>query len=190
MKPLLAFVIGPTNVGKSTFLSTVAKTYGNRAGLIEVGKILRAKYPPGYFNGQAAPKHTAGEAWQLMVDGVDKALKEGKEVILVDGQPRDVKQCQDILDNYILAAGLPFQAGFIHLFASTESRKTRAEKRDGQDPEKLKLSLARMEGDLPSLYVIMSMILSTAPYRFSTFDTDRHSYITIFEKAERQIREG
>ena len=42
---LTIYGIGPTNAGKSTFLRATQR--GNPAvGLIEVGKILRAKYPP------------------------------------------------------------------------------------------------------------------------------------------------
>lgn len=95
----MACIMGETCAGKSSFLEW-AKTksgLGERIGLVEVGKTLRAKYPPDHFAGRAAPTHTEPEAWNIFVDGVMGHIKdEAIDLILVDGQPRGARQASDI----------------------------------------------------------------------------------------------
>lgn len=75
----LIFVIGATNAGKSTLISA-AKEVG--CGTVEVGKMMRAKYPPEYFQGQAAPTKTQGEAMQMMMDGIEQVRAQGPGMCL------------------------------------------------------------------------------------------------------------
>ena len=145
----LVFVIGPTNAGKTTLMDAGRKN--PYVGLVEVGKMMRQKYPPEHFKGQANPKHTAVEAWQMFLDGIAAAEAANREIVLVDGQPRDDEQCT--------ASMLMRQPkAYVNLWASVETREARAKARDGADPAKLALSMARLHGDLPKLYDVMSRV--------------------------------
>jgi hypothetical protein len=175
MKINLFFVIGATNAGKSTFLSDAAYGYGNRIGLVEVGKLMRMKYPPSHFKGQSNPKHTAVEAWQMMVDGVERAKQDMKHLILVDGQPRDIQQTHDIINNYIYHND-DLNCAVIHLYAPLEVRQQRAMERDGSDKEKLELSLARLHNDMAPLYDVLALLHECAPERLITFNTSKTAY--------------
>jgi energy-coupling factor transporter ATP-binding protein EcfA2 len=153
--PLTVYVVGPTNAGKSTFLATAAGTYPQTVGLVEVGKILRAKYPPDYFKGLNNPKHTALEAWEIFEGEWARHCKDGKSVILVDGQPRDQQQLDAVLTRHELGE----RQIFLHLWAPNDVRVKRAHERDGSDPAKLALSQARLISDEPSNYDILARLL-------------------------------
>lgn len=179
MRPRLTFVIGPTNAGKGTLLALAGKL--PHVGLVEVGKMMRAKYldpasphyDPDHFKGQGAPKHTAVEAWQMMLDGIAAAEAAKKDVVLIDGQPRDVEQARRCAFELEL-----YEKRFIALHASHEIRLRRAIRRDGGDlttmildelekghepdphdsflPPPLRLSLARMTSDYKAVYHVLS----------------------------------
>lgn len=156
----LIFVIGPTNAGKSSLLAA-ASSLGHTC--IEVGKKLRAKYmdpasphyAPDYFKGQAAPQHTALEAWTLMVDGI--AAAPADRLIFVDGQPRDVQQCDAISEKFVSSP--LYQVLFYNVYAPRDVRLARAQARD-TDPERLKLSMDRMDGDIIKLYEVICRVAS------------------------------
>lgn len=110
--PTILYVMGATNAGKSSLLAAMAEVHRARVALVEVGKAMRAKYldpasphyQPDYFRGQAAPEHTQAEAWSMHLAGIASGVAAGAELILVDGQPRDVPQvqlvCSDICPRY------------------------------------------------------------------------------------------
>lgn len=166
MKTHLIFVIGPTNAGKGTLLEAMKRVGGDRVGLVEVGKMFRAKYldpasphyQPDYFKGQAAPSHTANEAWWMMVEALAASVAEKREVILVDGQPRDTQQCEQIHQQYEINPA--FDVRYAHVYATEEVRRERATKRDAGDAAKLALSFARMQGDAIKLYEVLSRLIS------------------------------
>jgi adenylate kinase family enzyme len=177
----LIFVMGPTNVGKGTLLAAASKI--PHVGLVEVGKMMRAKYldpkspfyDPDHFKGQAAPKHTQAEAWQMMLDGIEAAKAAKKLVIFIDGQPRDVEQAQKCafeLEGY--------DKRFISLHADHDIRLRRAILRDGGDdankllaklelgkapdpdldhlPPALRLSIQRMTTDYRGQYEVQAKL--------------------------------
>jgi hypothetical protein len=166
------------------------------AGTVEVGRMLRAKYPPEYFKGQAAPAHTAAEAWQLCIDGIEENIRLGKKAILIDGQPRDEEQAEKVM-------GLPYMHVFIGLHASIEVRRKRAIARDrgglsdeivnalvmGQPvdssliPPKLQLSLDRLQNDYRNGYEVLR-VLTSRGRRVSWVNTDTllpSEYVKIVE---------
>ncbi len=160
---ILIYVMGATNVGKSTFLQQAKRLYQDKAHLVEVGKALRAKYlnpksphyDPDYFKGSAAPAHTAAEAWQLMCDGVGAAIAGGAQLCLVDGQPRDMQQARESISVF---SKKHLHRFWFHLWQPYDVRLGRARDRDKDDPAKLKLSLQRMNNDPPQLYEVVSYL--------------------------------
>lgn len=166
---LLVFVLGPTNAGKSTLLD--ASRAFLEIGQVEVGKLMRAKYPPAHFQGQASPKHTQAEAWQMCMDGITVARAAGKQLCLIDGQPRDQEQLEKVQN---LRHGIP-GIYFLHLWAPADVREARARARDGHDPERLKLALSRVGNEPTVLYSILAQLHCTCA-RMSTHDTSLPDY--------------
>ncbi len=170
----LCFMMGPTNVGKSTTLSAIEAAGAGTVGLVEVGNMMRAKYldpaspfyEPDKFKGKAAPKETAVEAWQMLVDGLAKHEVNPKiQFVLIDGQPRDFEQCYD-------AMKFPNHKVFVNLYADLATREERCEKRDGANPVKFALSKQRMTGDVPILYELLCILLHLRQ-EVPTFRTDK-----------------
>lgn len=159
-------VIGPTNAGKTTFLEFAGKRPD--VGLIEIGKVLRAKYPPEHFAGLSNPAHTAVEAWQIYLDTLAAHVAAGKRLVLADGQPRDVKQTQEILDH-------PSHRIFLHLWAPQLVRHARALARDAGNPEKIALSMKRLASDDQSCYEVV-VRLECADEVVLHYDTSRPDF--------------
>jgi hypothetical protein len=149
------FIMGPTNVGKSTFMDYAKAQPG--CATVEVGRMLRAKYPPEFFAGQAAPKHTQAEAWQMMLDGIAAAEAQGAARVFVDGQPRDMQQAERCVrfDN----------SCFRLLWVPGTLREARAKNRDADDPAKLELSLHRLQTDLLTGYDVVMYVASVADFQ-------------------------
>lgn len=166
MKQHILFVIGITNSGKSTFLERMKRLRHDQVNLVEVGKQMRAKYPPEYFQGQGAPEHTAKEAWAMMVEGV--AAGKGK-FTLVDGQPRDIDQMEAIYAGYVNRP--EYECRFLHLTAPYTILAKRANFRDGADPARYELTMERLKTDARSLYFILSEIYARSPGLITTVNT-------------------
>lgn len=163
----LYFVIGATCAGKGSLLNNMQLFGGaSKVGLVQVGKLMRAKYPPEYFKGSAAPEHTQNEAMQMVVDGI-KTLSDKPRAIFIDGQPRDKKQLSQIVADYFIDG--PYTSKFIHVWASKEERRERINNRFENDYNSKQLSLDRTEGptqDGINLYEIVSEIsISNLPIR-------------------------
>lgn len=164
----MVYVIGPTNAGKTTLMDLCAPD--ERIVTVEVGKWLRAKYPPSHFQGQSNPRHTAVEAWSLYLDGLQRGIDDPKcKMIVCDGQPRDIKQTEDVI-----AEGR-FYKVFVHLWAPDDVREKRAEARDFDSPEALALSRARLVNDIPSNYAVLIRLLN-AKEKVWTYDTSHPDY--------------
>jgi adenylate kinase family enzyme len=139
-------IMGPTCAGKSTLLERLKAELGDRASFVEVGKMLRAKYPPEYFQGQNNPKHTAQEAWDLCVEGIDRGRREGRAFVFVDGQPRDIPQT-----DAMVALGV---SRYLLLTCSIEESENRARaSRSGADLETL--ALPRIRNDRVAYYEVL-----------------------------------
>ncbi len=168
----LIFVMGATNVGKSTFME-LASGYPQVLGLVEVGKLMRAKYPPEHFKGSGAPAHTQIEAWQMLTTGIETHAKAGMKAVIIDGQPRNTEQTQWALD-------MPNPKLFLHLWAPPEVRLERAQKRDAADLPKLELSLKRLIDDPRVLFDCLTMIdlhchHTHTPDTLVTYDTREYT---------------
>lgn len=158
----LVNIIGCNGTGKSTFIEHVKETYGagtpadnsrNYYGTVEVGKLMRAKYPPEYFSGQGNPEHTQQEAWQMFLDGVARCQKAGNRLCLIDGQPRTLKQAIQMVTDFP-------EAMYAHFSAPKETRQRRLNARDSSDPSKHALAMARLDHDVGQNYEVLSYLLA------------------------------
>jgi hypothetical protein len=170
MKTIL-FILGPTNCGKSTLINKMEKSGVFYPVLI--GKILRAKYPPEYFEGQAAPAKTDNDAWSIMVDEINSAHNSCK-IPMIDGQPRNSVQYQWCVRDYF--NNPEYDCKFIKLWASREERVRRAKLRD-TDEAKLALSMRRMDDDVLVLEDIVSKLQLNFPTSFLLVNTELDSYL-------------
>jgi len=169
MKKIVVFIMGATNCGKTTLINSLEEYYP-----VVVGKKLREMFPPEYFDGQAAPAKTDEIAFRLMVEGIDEAHQLGK-IPLIDGQPRNQVQlgwCEaNYFDNQL------YDCKIMHLWAPRDIRVQRAEKRDKDDPSKLKLSMDRMDGDSIILYDLWLQLSMNYIDNMKVFNTSKEGYI-------------
>ena len=147
-------VSGATCSGKSTVIRKLLEPNNGvfsriKVGCIEVGKALRAKYPPSHFQGQAAPRHTQVEAWSIFTEQLNRCLEDKCDIVFVDGQPRSPDQVQ-------LMEELPHIPVIVHLTARRAKRQERAQVRFASDPEGMALYQAREERDLVELSEILA----------------------------------
>ena len=153
----LLFMMGPTNVGKGYTISYAVAEYGGYP--VSVGNLLRAKYGPDFFKGQQSPEHTRDEARKMMVEGIKFGIDQGYDMILVDGQPRELTQIDAIFDTYING---PLKnivdVYFLLLHCDDELRMKRLLNRD-KDPAALELSKKRFAKDTGELQKIFYQIL-------------------------------
>lgn len=142
-------IMGCTCAGKSTLIQKLL-TMGSDIAAVEVGKMLRAKYGEDYFKGQAAPAHTADEAFFLYTEGVDNAIAEGANIVLVDGQPRDLKQTRKIVNMW---PGHRVIYLLVHADHDVREARARATREPGPN---LDLALARLNNDYKNQYTVLT----------------------------------
>lgn len=168
IKHHIFFIMGTTCSGKSTFLRMAQeKLLGeDLVGLVEVGKMMRAKYPPEHFAGQASPEHTRHEAWQMCEDTVFELAGYGKRIILVDGQPRDPEQVHLCRSRFNFPE---FETHFVLIDASLSVREHRARRdRSGSDLETL--AIPRLTHDMQTYFSVLVELLKHNE-RIQIFDT-------------------
>lgn len=163
--------MGPTCAGKSTIINGLL-SLSDKVGAVQIGKLMRKKYGEAHFNGQAAPEHTKVEALQMYFDEIKKLAAAGKELILVDGQPRDIEQAQ------VMTQAWPgFDCEYFLITADHAVREERARK-DREPGPNLDLAIARLTNDYKSNYLVMvELIARNIPIRIvdtssKSFDTD------------------
>lgn len=110
-----------------------------------------------------------------MVSGIKQCVTDGHDKILIDGQPRDSEQCTNIISDYFNRPE-QYDCRVIHIWAPLAVRKQRAWNRDHNDPEKLKLSEARLMGDAPALLDVISQLYIYGMTYVHTFDTSNSFY--------------
>lgn len=150
-----------------------AESRNIRVGSVSVGSEMRRRHPPSFFRGQAAMPETEEEVWEIYRGQLDAALDAKCDVVFVDGQPRMISQVSavvsDMDDRFPRDGGPPrrslweYPALFMHLVAPDKELIRRMEIRDGDDPEKLKLSRSRMSRDKEQLYDVLADISLRMP---------------------------
>lgn len=163
-------VIGATNAGKTTFIDRLCQ-HPSFEGVF-VGRMMRAKYPPEYFEGLGALDKTEPEVISMMCEGINKAV-EAMKIPVLDGQPRSMRQIEMLCRVYPKDHGvLPI---FVHLYAPPHVRNLRMEERDaGGD---LALSKARSVNDTSFLYDLLQMLQDQC-HRVIRVRTDRPHEVT------------
>lgn len=146
-------LMGPSCAGKSTLINRLLLVAPDRVCAVEVGKMLRTKYGEAYFKGQAAPANTQAEAWEMYLEGVQAGIAQKKQIILVDGQPRDVQQARDIIGRW----RSPHRASFMLLHADHTERERRCRADNGD--RDLSARLQRLTNDYRNCYVVMVELL-------------------------------
>lgn len=148
-------LMGAACSGKSSLIQRLLSIAPNDVYAVEVGKRMRAKYGDRFFKGQAAPKQTQGEAWEMYMLGVREGIAEQKSLIIVDGQPRDIEQARN-------AIGLwraPHHSSFLLLHADHEERERRC-RADVSDPNRdVESRIARLTNDYRNCYAVMAELL-------------------------------
>lgn len=91
------FIYGISCSGKSTLVQCLMNSKPEGVGFLQIGKILRAHYGEASFKGQAAPENLEGIALDLLGKGVG-FLNVLNHTIIVDGQPKNMKQLREIFD--------------------------------------------------------------------------------------------
>jgi adenylate kinase family enzyme len=179
-KKFLFFVLGATCVGKTTFLQAMKEHYN--AHLVEVGKILRAKYSPEHFQGQGNPAHTKQEAMQLCISGIMDGMDAQAQYIFVDGQPRDSEQAKMLL----AWREEPMRERVtIELVCPKDRRKARMVQRDFQNPQALQLSLDRIDRDVIDIHETLMVFNQYTVQRFNT-GVDGYSPLGAFQRVLRE----
>lgn len=152
--PLIVFVTGVTCTGKSSFL-IYCSALKKEIGVVEVGKELRKKYPPDYFEGSGAPKKTEKEAMKICLTGIGANIEQGKKIILVDGQPRRESQVSILLKNTA-----KYKRLYLELVCSEEEQLRRMKLRFPNDKESLQLAQLRFYKDKVDLAKVkMEMLI-------------------------------
>ena len=188
-------ILGVACAGKTTLMNVASDYDGEEDersqhvrpdtfGQIRVGEELRRRYSSEYFRGKGAPDHTQKEAMAIFVDGLSRT--QLFPITLIDGQPRRVDQV-DLVFDHALEQGRWCYVIVLH--APEEELIRRATVRSGNDPEALKLALARIEHDAYCLYSVLHYIHqhTTVPVRYvnsqdrSTFRNLLHSFINLCE---------
>lgn len=152
MSITILHLMGPTCAGKSTMITKLL-SLSNEVGAVQIGKLMRAKYGEAHFKGQAAPEHTKDEALQMYFDEIQKHITDGKKLILIDGQPRDISQAQAMN-----TAWPQYTVKYFMITADHEVREQRARK-DRAPGANLDLAIARLNNDYKSNYLVMCELI-------------------------------
>ena len=140
--------MGPTCAGKSTMINYMM-SLSPTVGAVQIGKMMRAKYGEAHFKGQAAPSHTQTEALEMYFTKTQQLINEGKELILIDGQPRDLEQSKIMSESW-----KTYNSKFLLITADHDVRENRARK-DREPGPNLDLAIARLTNDYKSCYIVI-----------------------------------
>ena len=151
-KPLIVSLLGPTNSGKTTIIDHFTTVNPDKFTGVLIGREMRKRYPPEHFQGKAQMADTEAEVLEILWNGVKAATTP---VILVDGQPRNLNQITWMEAHFCR----DYRWCAVNCYAPRPYRVERAEARD-PDPEKLALSMKRMDDDVLTLYEVVETLRS------------------------------
>jgi len=150
---VIIHAMGPTCAGKSTIINALVDAAPENVEAVQIGKALRAKYGEAYFQGQAAPEKTRQEAIDMYRSLISESLERGTEIIIIDGQPRDVEQAEEMLNSWKSHRNVFL---LIHAGHNIREERARAGRKPGPD---LELAVARLTNDYKNNYDVMTHLL-------------------------------
>lgn len=138
----IVFVMGATCSGKTTLIEKADEYFADTATTLCVGKILRKKHPPEYFEGSGAPEKTTQDVLDIFDKGVSDFKDSTYSMLLVDGMPRQDCQIQRVaeLESH-------FHIVFVYLYCPDKERELRLSERFKKGTSGHDLGLARMQSD-------------------------------------------
>jgi len=145
---MLICLLGVTCVGKDTIAEEAQKKWPEDVGLIQVGKAMRLRHPPGYFDGKGAMEHTEDEAWSIFTEQLQAA--ENKKLVVCVGQPRILSQVERVI-------ALERRKMFLWFTSSHET--DRITQRFKNDSASMELSLRRRANDRIQYYDVLHQLL-------------------------------
>lgn len=152
----LVSVLGVTASGKTTFIDFAKKQCPDLVRSVNIGQILRAKYPPSYFEGKDSMPKTEQEVQEILEDYVREFNSSESEVLLIDGQPRTIHQIdflEHLIDKYKLDG-----IQYVWVDCLDAEREKRGTKRSKTEDE-LELFNARKVGDKISVFEVLFSLL-------------------------------
>jgi|GEM_PF-4436819 len=174
-------LLGGNGVGKTTLMNTMKNTYKDVHGF-STGQILRKRYSPEYFQGQAAPESTEAEALEIYKEQIRDAtfLNPETKLIISDGQPRKASQV-----NIVTGIFPMHQRDFLLMHLPHEMRKHRLSVRDQHDDAALDLAMERLNGDYRNTYECM-IELARLRFHLDIVDLSIMSLGTLMYNLEKQ----
>ena len=167
------YVVGTTCAGKDYLMDYLEAKYPD-VGSVRVGKIMRDRYPPGYFQGSGAPKHTEVEALQIFEE--ELAKNTNKRNVFISGQPRRIDQIEHTVEKY--------PGHIIWLWASDDVILERIDKRFANDLASKELALQRIKNDKLQMYDVMFKLMASNCTPISAYDTGLWSVDEVVEDLE------
>lgn len=168
-------ILGVTNVGKSTLLSSLDK---EEFATVEIGKEMRRRYPPEFFKGKAAMSETEDEAFRILTEQLKEA--NGRPVV-IDGQPRMRSQVTRVLDTLT-------NPHFILLTCYDEELRRRINARDSDEANR-ELSRQRLINDKVQLYDVLTALIYLKEH-VEVFNSMSHTLNTEVKAYMRGIING
>lgn len=139
------YVLGTTCAGKDYMMEQTQQQLPHLVGLVQVGKEMRRRYPPGHFQGQGAPEHTEVEALSIYKEQLAEAEAQGYKHIFIAGQPRRISQIEQTV--------LTHPGKVLWVYADDSTLRERAGKRG--DAATVQLSLDRITNDKVALFDVL-----------------------------------
>jgi adenylate kinase family enzyme len=155
-------LMGVTCSGKSTFIQSKAKD--KRFGSIEIGKEMRKRHTPDYFNSLGAMPHTEKEVWEIFEQ--QYAAVANAQVILIDGQPRLPSQVSRLMDH---AKWVGRELHYVFFSVDKDETFRRLMGRFPNDAQSQALSLARSINDKVQLYDVVVELVRLGQSTFYTY---------------------
>lgn len=147
-------IMGSTGSGKTTIVQEAMASDDPYVSGVQVGQIMRKRYPPEKFRGLACLPETEEEVRALLLEALIDADFHQVRYFFVDGQPRSVGQYEWLHD---LRREMKFDWCAFYLTVPRDVQIARLRKRDMQ-PSAYELALQRIVNDEQQLAPVLDVI--------------------------------
>lgn len=163
---------GPTCVGKTTTLDAVIADPNNNAVGCFIGREMRRRHPPEYFDGAMASEKTEPEVRDIFMDVYVDFLKSDKQFLLCDGIPRlpsQVRFLNDVFKNTHMEAPRSLSVALVVFTLSDTVRAERMRQRGGTASEQA-LAEVRFHKDKAMLQDVYDTIETVCDWKHAWID--------------------